>query len=228
MPYSDRVLLTVHGVNSTNDGLAVVRSRCEASLPGITCDSYNFGKMLPYKELTDSVRQFVYRTVRDRFEIINLTRLLPERKRCFVVCHSFGTLAVVRALEMNIPNFRIEGLILLGSIVPRDYLWDGLVNSGLLQHPPLSVVRPFDMVVQKARLVGGGPSGAEGFIATGVHRPREIHKNGGHCGYDPHDVNDIITAIRDGVNVVPTKDRRTWLGEQSIIKRCALGICRKL
>jgi alpha-beta hydrolase superfamily lysophospholipase len=65
-------------------------------------------------------------------ELISRKYLIPETRKCFIVAHSFGTLAVVRALEMHVPNLKVDGLILLGSIVPRDYYWDGLVSSKCL------------------------------------------------------------------------------------------------
>ncbi len=224
MSHSDKFLLTVHGVNSTNDGLSILRTRCEAAIPGIKSDSFFFGKVVPFKELTDSVRQFIFRTLRDRLQIINDNQLIPEGRKLFVVAHSFGTLAIVRALEMYVPKLRIEGLILLASIVPRDYFWDGLVSSNILAGPPLAIVRPFDPVVRRAHLVGGGPSGSEGFISTGVHRPLEVFKNGGHTAYDPEDVLDVIVAIRDGLESVPRKEKSLWLGEQSLIKRVGLAM----
>ncbi len=227
MPFSDRFLFTVHGINSTNEGLASLRSSCEASLPGIMCDSFNYGTVLPYKELTTSVGQFVFRTIRGQLELINIKYLQPNNMRCYVVCHSFGTLALVRALEMGVPNLQIEGLILLGSIVPRDYYWDGLINKRCLKYPPLSIVRPFDKVVRSARLVGGGTSGAEGFIATGFHRPREVHKSGGHTSYYPDDTDDVIAAVRYGTGSVPTKDAETWLAEQPILKRIRFNLFKK-
>ena len=226
MPYSDRLLLTVHGVNSKNDGLAALRQQCENNLPGLAVDSFFFGKVLPLKELTDSVRQFIFRTLRDRIHIINETHLLTQQRKCFIVAHSFGTLAVVRALEMHVPNLKIEGLVLLGSIVPRDYYWDGLVNGGCLLGPPLVMVRPFDAIVRRAHIIGGGPSGSDGFIPTGMHRPLEVFKNGGHTAYDPDDSSDVVNAIRNGLQSVARKDQATWLGEQSLAMRIALSLKR--
>jgi hypothetical protein len=219
VPHSNKFLLTVHGVNSTNDGFAALRDRCEHNLQGLLVDSYFYGKVLPFKELTGSLRQFIFRALRDQLELITRNHLIPETRKCFIVAHSFGTLAVVRALEMHVPNLKVDGLILLGSIVPRDYYWDGLVRSECLAQPPLAIVRPCDRVVRTARVVGGDSSGSDGFIPTGIHRPLEVFKNGGHTAYDPHDVSDVITAIRGGLTAVTLKDRVTWLGEQSRLKR---------
>ena len=207
MHHSDKFLLTVHGVNSNNDGLKKVRTTCERELPGIAADSFFFGKVLPFKELTESVRLFVYRTLRDRLEIITAKHITQDGRKCFVVAHSFGTLAIVRALEMQVPHLRIEGLVLLGSVVPPDYYWDGFIQAGTLAGPPLAIVRPFDLIVRKANCIGGGPSGGDGFIANGQHCPLESFKNGGHGAYDRDDVHDIVTAVRDGLAVVPRKDR---------------------
>lgn len=228
MPHNDKFLLTVPGVNSINDGFAALRTRCETTLPGIKVDSFFFGRVLPFKELTDSVRQFIYRTLRDRLQIITDTYLVPEKRRCYIVAHSFGTLAAVRALEMHVRDLNVDGLILLGSIVPRDYYWDGLVSSGRLSGPPVAVIRPFDLIVRRAHLISGGSSGSDGFIPTGVHRALESFKNGGHTAYDPDDASDVIVGIEHGLTAIPKKDRLIWLGEQTLLKRLSLAAIRKI
>src|SRR5258705_14012541 len=100
MPHSDKFVFTVHGVISNNEGLMRLRDQCERNLPGLLVDSFFYGKVAPFKELTGQVRQFIFRTVRDKLELINLRYLIPKNRKCFIVAHSFGTLAVVRALEM--------------------------------------------------------------------------------------------------------------------------------
>jgi len=215
LSFDDRFLLTIHGVTSTNDGLALLRKRCEKALPGITCDSYFYGEVVPFSDLSEEVQYFISRSIREKLELVNLKHLNGSGKRLFVVAHSFGTLALIRALQMHVPGLTIEGLVLLGSVIPRLQPWDGFVESGQLAQPPLVIIRPLDRVVRFGRLVGGGESGAKGFVAMGQHLARETFKNGGHTAYYPDDCDDVITYIRGGsssLSLVPLEDWRRQAG----------------
>jgi pimeloyl-ACP methyl ester carboxylesterase len=208
--YSDRVLLTIHGIGSENKGLANVRTACEKRLPGLKCDSYYYGKKWPIRDVDADE---IFQHVRERIELVYLKHIIKEGRRLFIVAHSFGTLAVIRALEMHIPGVSIEGLVLLGSIVPCNYRWDGLIENRVLKHPPLVVVRPLDRFVRFAKTVGGrgGASGARGCIATGMYRPLETYKNGGHTSYYPADCDDIVNVIVDGISSVQLVSYDEWL-----------------
>jgi hypothetical protein len=227
MPFSNTLMLTVHGVNSTNEGFKRITQICQQELPGLLVDNFYFGQTKPFTQLNYPYRQFLFRTLRSHLEYRNSVQIIPHRRRLFIVAHSFGTLAIIRALEMGVPQLCIDGLILLGSIVPQDQYWGGFIGTGCLSHPPLAIIRPFDTVVARAHLVGGSPSGSEGFIPTGLDRPREVYKNGGHSAYDPADAPEIISAIRNGVASVKEKDETTWLSEQSLARRMAL-VCKKV
>jgi len=206
--YSDCFLLTVHGVTSENEGLANLRTYCAQRLPGLICDSYYYGRVVPFSDLTDAVA--VTQAIRDKIELIDFRDLRDSKRRLYVVAHSFGTLAVVRALEMRVPGVTIEALILLGSVVRRDYNWDGLVETNQLRNPRFAVVRPLDTVVRGAGVVGGAPSGASGFIANGRYLARETYKNGGHTAYDPDDGPDIVTVMRLGIDNVARTSYPDW------------------
>lgn len=208
--FEDHFLLTIHGVTSTNDGLVGLRRRCEKALPGITCENYFYGRVVPFNDLSEEVQHFISRSIREKLELVNLKYGNGAAKRLFVTAHSFGTLAVIRALQMHVPGLKLAGLVLLGSVVPRLQPWDGLVESGVLAQPPLAIVRPLDRVVRFGRLVGGGESGARGFIAMGQHLASETYKNGGHTAYYPDDCDDIITYIRDGLGALPLVSLEEW------------------
>jgi hypothetical protein len=208
--YSDCVLLTIHGVTSTNEGLANIRTYCQEQLPGLACDSYFYGQVVPFSDLSEAVTHAIFQAIRDKIELVYLKHLRDSKRRLYVVAHSFGTLAVVRALEMRIPGATIEALILLGSIVPRDYRWDGLVEDNQLRNAPFAVVRPNDEVVLRAGLVGGAASGAMGFIANGRFRVLETYKNGGHTAYDPDDGPDIVAIVRSGIESVALTNYAGW------------------
>jgi hypothetical protein len=196
--FDDRVLLTVHGVMSDNSRLALLRERCEKALPGLISDSYFYGSVVPFQSLTEETALLIFRAVRDKLELVHLKYLHRQNRRLYVVAHSFGTLAVIRALEMHVAALSLEALVLLGSIVPRSHYWDGLVSSKQLNSAPLATIRPLDTIVRFGRAVGGGDSGARGFIANGHNRPIESYKSGGHSAYFPADVEDVIALIRDG------------------------------
>ena len=208
--FSDCVLLTVHGVTSKNEGLANVRAACEKAIPVIKADSYFYGQVVPFDDLSESVQYFIFRAIREKLELVHLKYLKGEKRRLYVVAHSFGTLAVIRALEMHVPGLTISGLVLLGSVVPRPHPWDGLVESGQLAQPPLAIIRPFDSVVKFGRLVGGGESGAKGFVANGTKLAYETYKSGGHTAYDPHDHQDVISYIRDGITAIKLVGFEQW------------------
>jgi hypothetical protein len=220
--FDDRFLLTVHGVTSDNSGLARLRSRCEESLPGLVSDSYFYGSVIPFRDLTEATSWFIFRAVREKLELVYLKYIADTGRRLFVVAHSFGTLAVIRALEMHVPGLSIEGLVLLGSIVPQYHLWDGLMQTGQLLNPPLAIIRPFDRVVRHGRWVGGGESGALGFIANGMTRPLETYKLGGHTAYFPNDNGDVITMLRAGVGAVELMSYENWKTKLSFFQKLRL------
>lgn len=217
--FDDRVLFTVHGVTSDNSGMKKLRAHCEEKLPGLIADSYYYGKVIPFKELTEDTSHAVFRAIRDRLEILQKKHVQGSRKKLYIAAHSFGTLATIRALEMRIPNLEVEGLFLMGSIVPRYYYWDGLIESKQLQNPPVSVVRPLDRVVRGGFAVGGGSSGATGFIAVGRYLPIETFKRGGHTAYADYDGDDLVTFIRDGASNLQLVDRDTWLASAGRLDR---------
>jgi hypothetical protein len=209
--YSDRVLVTIHGVTSDNSGLAKLRTYCETKLPGLICESFYYGSVIPFKELTEDTSYAVFLAVRDRLELLLNRYVKDSERRLFIAAHSFGTLATVRALEMRIPGLVVEGLFLMGSIVPRYYYWDGLIESRQIVYPPFSVVRPLDRIVRGAFAVGGGSSGASGFIANGRYRPIETFKSGGHTAYAQNDGDDLVQFIRSGAAAIRVQNREAWL-----------------
>ncbi len=197
--YSDRVLLTIHGVTSDNGGLVELRRVCQEKLPGLIVDSYYYQYVMPIRDLTEPVKDIIFTSIRDKIRLVWLDRVAGQGRKLFVAAHSFGTLAVIRALEMQIPGVTIEGLILFGSIVRPNQVWDGWVDGGQLSHPPFAVIRPLDGVVRFGKKVGGGDSGAAGFTGNGAHLPYQTYKTGGHTAYYPDDVDDVVAILQGGV-----------------------------
>jgi hypothetical protein len=208
--YSDRVLLTIHGVTSDNTRLTNFCAECKKRLPGLITDSHYYQYFVPFGDLTAATRDLIFQSVQDKIELVWVRDIVGKNRKLFVLAHSFGTLAVIRALEMHIPDVTIEGLVLLGSIVKRAYRWDGFIRSGQLRHPPLAIIRPFDMTVRFAGPVSGEDSGAKGFISTGQYAPIQTYKKGGHVSYFPDDVDDVVATISGGVDSVQLTTYAEW------------------
>src|SRR5437868_845147 len=91
--YSNRLLLTIHGVMSDNAGLARLRKECESAMPGLLCDSFFYGSVVPYRDLPKH-SPFIFRTIREKLELLYLKYLKDSERRLYIVAHSFGTLAL--------------------------------------------------------------------------------------------------------------------------------------
>jgi alpha-beta hydrolase superfamily lysophospholipase len=177
------------------------------------------------------MRELIFREVQEKIELVWLRHINGNGKKLFVVAHSFGTLAVIRALQMHIPKVPIEGLVLLGSIVPRSHYWDGLIRNGQLRHPPLAIIRPLDLTVRFANKVGGEDSGATGFIANGQYRVRQKYKIGGHTAYFPDDVDDVVTVLKSGVTSVQSNSYQDWKRSRTsygAVKQATHWMCGKI
>ena len=83
--YSDCVLLTIHGVTSDNEGLANVRTYCEEQLPGIICDSYYYGHVTPFMDLSAAVAGAISQHVRDKIDLVYFKHLRGTERRLYVV-----------------------------------------------------------------------------------------------------------------------------------------------
>ncbi len=221
-PYQDRALVTVHGINSDNTGLGNVSRYCKQRLPGLLVENIYFGRVLPFKELTPVIQDLVVSHIRDRLDLFERDFLRAAKRKLFILAHSFGTIATVRALEQHLPHVCVTGLLLVGSVVRRNYSWDTLITRGTLADPPVAVVRPFDRIVQGAAIVRGGPSGAKGFIPQGVFQARETFKDGGHIAYDPDDGDDVATMIDNGIGAVPEVTRDQWYSRLGRLARLRL------
>ncbi len=77
--------------------------------------------------------------------------------RTVVIAHSFGTYAIARAIQEAFSHFRVNTLILLGSVVKRGFEWDKYQVS------VYNFVGKKDYVVLASALWGTGWSGRFGF-----------------------------------------------------------------
>jgi pimeloyl-ACP methyl ester carboxylesterase len=83
-----------------------------------------------------------------------------------VIAHSLGSLAVGRTLQ-TAPDLNFSRAVLFGSILPRDFPWEGFISSGQLE-AILNETCPRDPWPRRARpwIRGAGPSGCCGFTST--------------------------------------------------------------
>jgi alpha-beta hydrolase superfamily lysophospholipase len=102
--------------------------------------------------------------------------------RIIVIAHSNGTVAVSKAMDMrykanNWPAFSVDGLILLGSPMKRNYDWGN--------HPFTEVINFIsknDKVVWLARFYGMGAAGRYGFKKK-RRNLKQVCVKWGHSGF---------------------------------------------
>jgi alpha-beta hydrolase superfamily lysophospholipase len=102
--------------------------------------------------------------------------------RIIVIGHSNGTVAVSRAMDMRYarkgwPTFAVDGLILLGCPMKRNYDWS--------KHPHTEVINFIsknDKVVWMARFYGMGAAGRFGFKKKRSNL-KQTYVKWGHSGF---------------------------------------------
>jgi hypothetical protein len=224
-PFQNTVLITVHGVNSENEGFAHLVNELSKRLPGIRCFYVHYDAST-IRKLSPDVRGNAYYEVYNQFK--GIAHDLKKEDRVFVVAHSFGTVATVYSLQSVIEHFKIDGIVWVGCALSRIQNWNWLhslyAKGSRVAH--LNIVRPFDLVVAFARFVGGGDAGSKGFLPMGQrdHLPEETFKSGGHTGY-VNDVDEIVALIGGSrPNFVSEFD---WKRTLSIFKRVMLFLRRR-
>jgi len=193
---TERLLASVHGVSSDTRQLHKLTEKVAVKLKYDGTFAINYGQQRPLKAIDKQTRFLIFRTVS-----LSLSAAREESRArtgvdlaIDVIAHSFGTLAVHRALTED--AIAISRLILLGCIVDRWANWDPLVGAKRVRCPPLNIVRPFDMIVRHAHLVGGDRSGSRGFSPQGRCSAIDHFTGGGHNDY-ADDV-DLISAFLTG------------------------------
>lgn len=151
-------IVMIHGVltnGSDFDGLAK-KLVSDARLKNVKTkvSVIKYGKLLLSVGRIPFVRKLVSRYIAAR--LAACTYKYPKAKTV-VLAHSFGTWAVVHAIKELYSEFRLDMLILVGSVVPRNFKWHGY---GLCVH---NFVGTKDWVVFTSALWGTGWSGRFGF-----------------------------------------------------------------
>lgn len=183
----NRVLATIHGILSEGDALRALASDCQRAVPGLQHEDVFWGKHPVQVLFYESIRQSIHRYV--WLELVDIVRRHPQDE-ITIVAHSYGSIAFVEAMRDMIVGLQACKVVFVGSIIPREFVWRGWKLSGIVASV-LNVVRPFDLVVSRSVIVGGGYSGTAGFVGGAV----DHYKSGGHSAYYPADVDDVISVI---------------------------------
>jgi serine/threonine-protein kinase len=160
-----KVVVTLHGIR-THAGWQRAFSEVAGSA-GLQCrlDRWNFGRFSLLKFLLPRARTTKVEWFRTTYtqEFADLTRSVLSSERPSIVAHSFGTYILGYAL-LRYPYLRFNKVLLCGSILPRDFPWDALIDRGQVQ----AVRNEYgarDVWTQLARrfVAGTGASGTIGF-----------------------------------------------------------------
>lgn len=165
IPQPLRVICPLHGIRTQavwQKGLADL-----ASSRGWACrlDRWSYGRFSLLAFLTPWTREAKLNWLRRQYDAeIHDRRLNIEQGQSpSVVAHSFGTYILGFTL-LRFDFIRFNKVILCGSILPRDFPWDKLIERGQVQavRNEYGVRDPW---VKRVRCFvrGTGPSGASGF-----------------------------------------------------------------
>lgn len=174
------VIVTIHGQESKGEKMKELSDRLAKDLKR-ECVFVNlrYTRLLTVVNTLPWVRTMTAKYIAARLDAIDSD--YPFYK-IIVIAHSNGTVALKKAMDMrysrkNWPEFAVDGLILLGSPIKRNYDWS--------QHPLTEVINFIsvnDKVVWLARFYGMGSAGRFGFKKR-VDNLRQICVKWGHSGF---------------------------------------------
>jgi hypothetical protein len=177
----EAVIVTIHGQESRGQNMAKLTAQLAGDLSH-NCDFVNmkYKRLLTIVNILPWVRTMTAKYIAARLETIGLK--WPNSK-VIVIAHSNGTVATGRAL-MNMrnpkkkwPEFRLDGLILLGCPMKRNFNWNNFPEIEVI-----NFVSKNDMVVFMARAYGMGAAGRYGFKKSAVNLHQLCNK-WGHTGF---------------------------------------------
>ena len=129
---TDKVVLTVHGINTYGDWAAKLARILQHHDPRIETESYSYGYFSILAFLIPFLRWI--EVLRCRRELYCLKRRTDGRT-VDIVAHSFGTFIVAKAIRSARPERlpRIGTVILAGSVLRSSFDWSSLLHSGKLE-----------------------------------------------------------------------------------------------
>lgn len=175
------VIVTIHGQESKGEQMKELSNRLAKDLKR-ECIFVNlrYTKLHTLVNTLPWVRIMTAKYIAARLETITVT--FPD-SRIIVIAHSNGTRATRIAMDMrynnkkNWPKFAVDGLMLLGCPIKRNYDWSN--------HPLTEVINFIsinDKVVWLARFYGMGSAGRFGFKKK-TKNLKQICVKWGHSGF---------------------------------------------
>lgn len=170
-----KVIFPLHGIRT--DAKWQNRLAELASDNGCQCrlDRWNFGRFSLLRFLSPSHRLTKVKWFRETYHTETRDRdvRLDRGDRPSVVAHSFGTYILGNAL-LKYDYLRFNKVILCGSILPRDFPWNEIIERGQVQ----AVRNEYGVNDFWTKAVGwfiraSGPSGAEGFTCAHARLEQE-------------------------------------------------------
>ncbi len=156
------VIITIHGQESDGKKSKELSNRLKTDIKGeVAFVNLRYPWLLTVVNTLPWVRTMTAKYIAARLDTIDSDN--PDAK-IIVIAHSNGTYAMKIAMDnryntkKNWPKFKVDGLILLGSPIKRNYDWSN--------HPYTKVINFIstnDKVVWLARFYGMGTAGRYGF-----------------------------------------------------------------
>lgn len=176
-PQFRKALISVHGMKTTGAWQKEITT--ELQLERILYAPVDYGFALA-SVLKRSKADAVASTIVRAYETLRLRQ--PKLKIC-AVAHSFGTLALGRALQIT-SDFKLERAILYAAVLDRDFPWSTIAGRRQVSKVLNETCRA-DILPKIAGFALRGPSGSSGCYgfrdaSTVVHNRED--EWAGHCG----------------------------------------------
>jgi hypothetical protein len=194
MPFT-HIVVPVHGIRDDGGWFEVLQQAFKKR-PDIQVAPGGYGYLHVSKFLREGRRQPIYEQV-----VSTLRSAQGQNRVVSVLCHSFGTYCVTRAILEN-PDIRLFRLIMCGSIVPREFPWDRVPA-------PL----PAGRVVNDCGNLDIWP--------VIVQRLTKVFGNTGRLGFAHHPVSDRWHNVDHSgffTNEIVTKYWAPFLAEGKVVK----------
>ncbi len=175
------VIVTVHGQESNGEKLKELSYKLAKNIKGdVSFVNLRYPRLLTVVNTLPWVRKITAKYIAARMDTIDSDN---PCKKIIVIAHSNGTRAMRIAMDMRYddtkqwPKFKIDGLILLGSPIKRNYDWSNNPHTEVI-----NFISSNDKVVWLARFYGMGSAGRFGFKKV----PRnlmQVKVKWGHSGF---------------------------------------------
>ena len=171
------LLLPLHGIRTNADWHRTLADVAQSENWICPIQRWWYGRFTIFQFLSPFARSAKVRWFRQRYTETmeafdgRVSGNLPPS----VVAHSFGTLILGNAL-VKFKDIRVDRVILCGSILPKDFPWDELIENGQVQRV-LHLIGKNDRwsTICKFVIPGTGSSGREGFTCSNPHVRQEVN-----------------------------------------------------